>query len=67
MFEPLIQGYVRGDDGAMAQELQFYLNCNTCSKAIEVIRQSPNDKLLVDMIIKATIGACYEALTKEQC
>ena len=67
MFQPLIEAYVRGEDGPMAQELQYYLNCSTCSKAIEVIRESPNDKLLIDMIIRATIGVCYEALTKEQC
>ena len=47
--------------------MQYYLNCNTCSKTVEYLRQSPNDEILIDVIISATIGPCKETLGSELC
>ena len=67
MIDPMLKAYGNQDDEVMAQELQYYLNCNTCSKTVEYLRQSPNDELLIDLVIQATIGACYEAVGEELC
>ena len=63
----MMEAYVQNNDEIMAKELQYYLNCNTCSKTVEFIRTSPNDKLLIDLIIYASVGSCYEFAGKELC
>jgi hypothetical protein len=51
----------------MADELEFYLNCNTCSEIVSNVKKAPNDELLVNFFVTAGANACSAVLSLNQC
>ena len=67
MLSPLNQAFKDGDDKVVADELQYYLNCNTCTEMVSKLRESPNDELLVNIIMTVGINMCSEIWKVELC
>lgn len=67
MFQPLISGVGRKDEKIVSDELQYYLNCNTCQVLINLIRRSPNDELLMEAFLSSLNNVCEEVLEPQTC
>jgi len=67
MIKPIVQGFESNNDKLVARELQYYLNCNTCSELVMYLRKSPNDKLLVDALTTSVMNVCFEFSNAKTC
>jgi hypothetical protein len=67
MFSPLILGVGRKDEKIVTDELQYYLNCNTCQVLINLIRSSPNDELLMEAFFNTSQNVCEEVMEAQSC
>lgn len=67
MLYPLYDGFYNENDAKVAQELQYYLNCNTCTEMVNKLREQPNDELLVDVIVTTGINVCSEIISQDSC
>lgn len=51
----------------MALELEYYLNCETCSELVRWLTNSPNDELIVEAILTLSMNVCLEVTSRQAC
>jgi hypothetical protein len=67
MLRPLVQGLHDNDNELVANELQYYVNCDTCSELVSTLKRKPNDELLIDFLSTISINVCAELIDRELC
>jgi hypothetical protein len=67
MIEPLVKAFRSPDESDLAQELKYFVNCDTCGKLVAFIRQPPNDELIVEFIAMTQMNACKAFMSVETC
>ena len=67
MTAPIFEGFSKQDDAKVAKELQYYLNCNTCTELVRQLRNSPSDKILVELLATGVENVCLDFVDKESC
>jgi len=67
MTSPIAEGFEKEDDALVGKELQYYLNCNTCKELVGHLRKSPNDEILVDVVMGQMKMMCSGVIDPEIC
>lgn len=67
MLHPIKSGFQKKNHKLVAEELKFYLNCNTCSEIVKNIRKSPNDEIVVNLFLTSIHNVCLEVSDATTC
>ena len=67
MLRPLLNGVRNKNNRVVADELQFYVSCETCLELSDMLKKPPNDDLIAEFIFTAGLNTCQEVLDYEVC
>jgi hypothetical protein len=67
MLEPIVEGFKNRQHEKVASELEYYLNCETCSELVRWLRQSPNDEVIVEALFTLGMNVCLEVTNRQAC